>query len=120
MFSIDNNKNISITWGDCGTIQLTARDNVEFPAGSVLRLTVYGIQDPTEVTLQKDVTVAEASTTVAIDLLPEDTRFCDRSTVVQTYRYDITLNPDTAPQTLVGYEQQRGPKTFNVLPKGGV
>lgn len=117
MFSIDYKKGISITWGDCGAIQVTAK-NTEFPAGSVLRLTVYGITDPEAVELMKDITVEEAAATVAIDLLPEDTRFCDRSTVEQTYRYDITLNPDTAPQTLVGHDAT-GPKTFTVLPKGG-
>lgn len=119
MFSIDHNLNLAITWGDCGSIRLTAKNGEEFPAGSVLRLTVYDDRDPGEVYLTKDVTVEETTSTVVIDLLPEDTRFPNRSSVELHYRYDITLNPDTAPQTIVGYERHRGERDFTVLPKGG-
>ena len=36
----------------------------------------------------------------------------------QDYWYEIELNPDTMPQTIVGYDSD-GPKVFRLLPEGG-
>lgn len=120
MFDIDYNKNISVTWGDVGTIVLKARGEGKFPAGAVLRLTIHGRYKPFDVEVAKDITIEEETQVVQINLDVEDTSFCPREGVEQEFSYDITLNPDTAPQTLVGYELKNGPKNFVILPKGGV
>lgn len=33
--------------------------------------------------------------------------------------YEVELNPDTAPQTIIGYDKETGAKIFRLYPEGG-
>ena len=83
----------------------------------------YGRENtqPSEV-LQKDFTIEEDSTVAEIILNAEDTKIGNIINKYVDYWYEIELNPDTAPQTLVGYEvSEKGEikeKIFRLLPEG--
>jgi hypothetical protein len=67
--------------------------------------------------LQKDTKVTSASTKVSISLLSADTKIGEYINKPTDYWYEIELNPDTAPQTIVGYDED-GAKVFRLYPEG--
>lgn len=128
---IKETKQIELTRGDIGTIRVFAKiDNTDytFKVGDVVRLTVFKRRDCHCIELIKDTIVEEESQYVDICLTEEDTKIGDIISKDTDYWYEIVLNPDTAPQTIVGYEmhpQTNKPwlKIFKLLPeandKGG-
>lgn len=128
MFKINKvTKQIDITRGDIGCITVDSINNdesdYEFQVGDIVRLSVFKKKDCNCVELQKDVEVKEVCTEVDIDLVSEDTKIGDLISKYVDYWYEITLNPDTAPQTIVGYEVDENniekPKIFRLLPEAG-
>ena len=74
--------------------------------------------------MQKDTKVLEEATSVDINLTSEDTKIGNIINKDIDYWYEVELNPDTRPQTIIGYEidpQTRKPleKIFKLLPEGG-
>ena len=67
--------------------------------------------------LQKDVTVQEQGTEVQISLNKEDTTIGDIINTPIDYWYEIQLNPETNPQTIIGYDEN-GAKIFRLYPEG--
>lgn len=120
MFKINEDKSIYITRGDIATIDITASASGElheFEEGDVVRIKVFEKKDCECVVLQKDTKVNSASTKVSISLLSADTKIGEYINKPTDYWYEIELNPDTAPQTIVGYDED-GAKVFRLYPEG--
>lgn len=119
MFKIENNK-IHITRGDIGTIKITALDedgtDYIFKKGEVVRLSIVRAKHFEEVVFYKDVVVEEDETAVRLSLTSEDTTIGDLINSPKTYWYEVVLNPDTADQTIVGYDE-KGAKEFILYPE---
>lgn len=122
MFKIDNDKTIHLTRGNIASIDVTANNddgtNYIFQAGDVVRLNVFKNKDCGCIELQKDVTVEAETETVEVNLTGEDTRIGELINKPSKYWYEIELNPDTNPQTIIGYDID-GAKLFILYPEGG-
>ena len=128
MFRInEKTKEINLTRGDIACIEVGALNDDEtdyvFEIGDVVRLKVFEKKKCHCVVLEKDTTVEISGTTVEINLTSEDTKIGDIISKDVDYWYEIELNPDTAPQTIIGYEideETKKPweKIFKLLPEG--
>ena len=120
MFRIDQDKTVHITRGDIAGINITAKmsDNTAytFINGDVVRLKVFEKKDCNCVVLQKDVVVKEEGTSVEIALDGTETKIGDLINKPKDYWYEVELNPDTAPQTIIGYDDSA--KIFRLYPEG--
>lgn len=121
MFKIEDT-NIQITRGDVGVISLLAEDieggEYIFIEGDVVRMKVFTKKNCDDVVLQKIVTVEEPSTSVDILLTSEDTKIGKVINKPVDYWYEIELNPETNPQTILAYDDE-GAKIFTLYPEGG-
>ena len=120
MFFIDVNKTIHLTRGDIAVIQVGAMngENIHtFSAGDIIRLNVFEKKQPDSIVLQKEVTAGDGVETVDISLSRNDTKIGELISKPVEYWYEIELNPDTMPQTLIGYDNN-GPKIFRLYPEG--
>lgn len=124
MFYINNLDKLEIgcTRGDIGVITVSANKSKDelytFMPGEKLRLLVYEKKKPENVVLLKDVEVEHESTEIEITLSKDDTKIGPLISKPSEYWYEITLNPDTMPQTIIGYDSD-GPKLFILYPEGG-
>lgn len=118
---IDEKGNIEHTRGDILPLSVTAlnEDGTDyiFKIGDVVRFTIYRKKDCSCVELQKDVVVDEQKKEVYIDLTSEDTTIGELISKPAIYNYEVELNPDTAPQTIIGYTVADGPKLFTLTPE---
>jgi hypothetical protein len=120
MFVVTEDMSIYCTRGDAGgfNVQATIKGEVyTFRAGDVVRLKVFGKKDCENVVLQKDVEVTEDTTQVEVFLTKEDTKIGEVISKPTDYWYEVELNPDTKPQTIVGYDED-GAKVFKLFPEG--
>jgi hypothetical protein len=115
MFEKDTDKTISITRGDSGSF--VAPIDYALQSGDVLRLKVFRKKACEDVVLQKDFAIGEATETVTLELTEKDTRIGEVISKPVDYWYEIELNPDTNPKTLVGYDED-GAKIFRLYPEG--
>lgn len=122
MFYIDTDKIIHITRGDVGVIEVNVNKSETepyiFKPGDLVRFKVVVRKQHETVVIEKDTIVNEESTIVEINLYQEDTKIGDIINKPVDYWYEIELNPDTCPQTIIGYDAD-GPKIFRVYPEGG-
>lgn len=119
MFKINNDLSIHITRGDAADFTLTANDgNHQFEQGDVVQFKVFEKKGCDCVVLQKDFPVTEDTDAVTISLAKEDTKIGELTSKPVDYWYEIELNPDTYPQTIVGYDEN-GSKVFRLYPEGG-
>lgn len=120
MFRIDQDKTIHITRGDIAGINISAKKpdgtNYTFVAGDVVRLKVFDKKGCDCIKIQKDVEVREESLSVDIGLESRDTKIDTIINKPKEYWYEVELNPDTAPQTIIGYDD--GAKLFKLYPEG--
>lgn len=120
MFQINEDNSIYVTRGDVLFFCVTAEDNGEpfkFQAGDVLRFKVYGKKDAESVVLQKDFSITETTEKMWINLTEEDTKIGETISKPKDYWYEVELNPDTNPQTIIGYDDD-GAKVFKLFPEG--
>ena len=121
MFVINADKSIYLTRGDVALIIVSATksDNEDyvFQNGDVVRLRIMEKKNCDRIVLQKDVTVETESRTVNVNLERSDTKLGDIIDKPIDYWYEIELNPDTTPQTIIGYDSD-GPKIFRLFPEG--
>lgn len=122
MFKINSTtKQIDITRGDIGTISISALnedgEDYTFQVGDILRLGIFTAKNFNDIILQKDVEVLEATTSVDLSLDSEDTTIGNIISKPVDYWYEIQLNPDTEPQTIIGYDEN-GAKIFKLYPEG--
>lgn len=123
MVRIDNEYNIDVTRGDIMSFQIKAVDKFGnfymFQQGDVVRFKVTEKGNVENVLLQKDVDVIEETSEVELFIDGSDTKIGDFINKPVKYWYEVELNPDTAPQTIIGYTQEEGAKIFTLLPEGG-
>lgn len=121
MFKINNeDKSIHATRGDVLFFSVGAMQGEEvymFQPGELVRFKVYGKKDANNVLLQKDFHVYEEQNLVDVTLTREDTRFGDLISKPTDYWYEVELNPETTPQTLIGYDED-GAKVLTLYPEG--
>lgn len=121
MFQINEDKSIYLTRGDIASIEVATTDiegnPYTFGNGDVVRLKVFEKKDCECVVLQKDVVVNGETTVVDIFLTSEDTKIGGLIDKPKEYQYEIELNPDTAPQTFIGHDEE-GAKVFKLFPEG--
>lgn len=122
MFKINDDMSISVTRGDVLFFNVSAvyKDGTpfKFEAGDILRMRVFEKKACNCVVLMKDFAITEAGESFDIFLSGSDTKIGDIISKPVTYWYEIELNPDTNPQTIVGYDDDGGAKVFRLLPEG--
>ena len=121
MFVIDDDLKIHITRGDAVIISVTADiggENYEFKPDDVVRFKVFTKKDCEDVVLKKDTRVLETTAAVEISLESEDTKIGEVISKPVDYWYEVELNPETKPQTIIGYDEN-GAKIFKLYPEGG-
>ena len=122
MFKILNDKTICVTRGDIADIVVAAKlqngEPYTFQNGDVVRFAVFKKKECSCVVIQKDAIVETDTTSVTIGLTADDTRLDDMISKPVDYWYEIVVNPDTAPQTIIGYDEA-GEKIFRLFPEGG-
>ena len=120
MFRINSDLTIECTRGDAAIFSVGAKLNdatYTFREGDVVRFSVCTKKNYSDVVLQKD-TVVEADTeAVEIQLEKEDTKFGDGINKATEFWYEVELNPDTHPQTIIGHTAD-GAKVFTLYPEG--
>lgn len=120
MFNVDDTT-IMLTRGDIATIEISAIDDegssCNFQSGDVVRLMVFEKKHHDRVVLNKEITIENESSTASIFLSSEDTRIGGVINKPVDYWYEIEVNPETAPQTIVGYDED-GAKIFRLYPEG--
>ena len=121
MFVINEDKSIYLTRGDVANIEVSAKtsdgEEYTFRVGDVVRFKAFKRKDCSEVVLTKDVVVEAETTAVTIGLNREDTKIGDIINKPTNYWYEVELNPDTVPQTIVGYDDD-GEKILRLFPEG--
>lgn len=122
MFQINEDKSIYLTRGDACIIKVEVTDNKgniqTLHEGYIVRLKVFDKKGCGCVVLQKDVKVNSEMTSVQIPLSKEETKIGEIINKPKDYWYEIELNPDKAPQTIVGYDED-GAKILKLFPEGG-
>lgn len=118
MFKIEG-KTVHLTRGDAATIKISAFNgdsSYTFQTGDVVRLNVFKAKDCGCVELRKDVVVVEECEAVDIALTTEDTTIGEIINKPTKYWYEVTLNPETIEQTIIGYDLD-GAKEFILYPE---
>lgn len=123
MFTIDASDNtINVTRGDILYFGVGAKDKESgdiyiFQPGDIVRMAVYGKKECENVVMQKDFLVESPTESVEIFLDKEETKIGEIINKPTDYWYEIVLNPDEKPQTIVGYGED-GAAVFRLYPKG--
>lgn len=118
-----NEEDLSIyaTRGDIVLMDVAASFNGKpytFIPGDLVRIKVYKKKKVTDVVLVKDFPVTTATQKVQIYLSGNETKFDEPINKPTTYWYEVVLNEDTEPQTIIGYDSEEGAKLFILLPEG--
>lgn len=120
MFRIEENT-IHITRGDVAGIKVTAKNqdgsNYTFNIGDMIRFKVFEKNKCENIKIQKDVGILEETEIVEVILESSDTKIDDLINKPKDYWYEVELNPDSAPQTILGYDDD-GAKIFKIYPEG--
>ena len=120
MFTLNDDLSIYATRGDIVFFSVTADDHgvlYKFQPGDIVRMAIYGKKDAESCVMQKDFPVEEVTEKVFIFLDEEDTKIGETISKHKDYWYEIVLNPDTMPQTIIGYDED-GAKVFKLFPEG--
>ena len=120
MFHVEEDMTICLTRGDVAFFVVIADDRGEphmFQPGDVIRIKVCEKKACENVVLQKDFVVEEETEAAHIYLTKEDTKIGDIISKPVVYWYEVELNPDTNPQTIVGYDDD-GAKILRLFPEG--
>lgn len=121
MFVINDDLSIYCTRGDAVVFSVGANlgeTAYTFKVGDVVRFKVFAKKDCANVVLQKDITVTEETDAVEIALDGDETGFGGVISKPTDYWYEVELNPETYPQTMIGYDDN-GAKVFRLFPEGG-
>lgn len=122
MFQVNADKSIYITRGDIANIEISAiKSSTEFyifKPGDVVRFKVFEKKNCKNVVIEKRVEVVEEVSAITVILDKTDTKLGESMNKPVDYWYEVELNPETAPQTIIGYDED-GPKIFRLYPEGG-
>ena len=119
MFVMNDDLSIYANRGDIVFFSVTADDNgvrYKFQPGDIVRMAIYGKKDAETCVMQKDFPVEDVTEKVFIYLDEQDTKIGETISKHKDYWYEIVLNPDTMPQTIIGYDED-GPKIFRLFPE---
>ena len=119
MFVIHEDMTIYATRGDAVYFQLEKKNGdakYKFQPGDIVRFKVFAKKNCGKVVLMKDFLIEEESTAVNIFLDRGDMKFGEIISKPVDYWYEAELNPDTFPDTFVGYDAD-GPKLFKLFPE---
>jgi len=122
MFVINEDLTIECTRGDAAVFSVSANINntaYVFREGDIVRFTVVARKDCSDIVLRKDIAVTEETEAVEIILDGDDTKIGGVINKPTDYWYEVELNPETHPQTIIGYDQN-GAKVFKLYPEGDV
>lgn len=121
MFTVNADQSIHLTRGDTAVLEISALQQDEtyhtFQPGDIVRFRILEKGDCGNVELAKDVQIVEETTKVAVSLSSEETRLGEIINKPKDYWYEVELNPETVPQTIIGYDAT-GPKVFRLYPEG--
>jgi len=121
MFRIDENNTIHITRGDIMSIDIAIKDDEDndyvFQEGDVIRFSVYEKGNYKSIKLRKtfQANVGDIYTEITFDA--EDTTIGDIINKPKDYWYEVELNAETNPQTILGHDEN-GAKIFRLYPEG--
>ena len=121
MFVINDDLSINITRGDAAIFNVGAVKGdytYSFEKGDVVRFKVFEKKDCADVVLQKDFVLDTNADTVRVALDGADTTIGEVISKPVDYWYEVELNPETKPQTIIGYDED-GAKVFKLFPEGG-
>ena len=119
MFIVNDDLSIYANRGDIVFFSVSADDHgilYKFQPGDIVRMAIYGKKDAETCVMQKDFPVEEVTESVFIFLEEEDTKIGDSISKPKDYWYEVVLNPDTMPQTIIGYDED-GAKVFRLFPE---
>ena len=119
MFVVNDDLSIYANRGDVVFFSVSADDNgilYKFQPGDIVRMTIYGRKDAETCVLQKDFPVTEVTESVFIYLDEQDMKIGEIISKPKDYWYEVVLNPDTMPQTIIGYDED-GAKVFRLFPE---
>jgi hypothetical protein len=119
MFVINDDLSIEVNRGDIVFFSVMAVDGeftYEFQPGDIVRMAIDGRKEAETCVMQKDFSVIEPTDNVFIHLEEEDTKIGEIISKPKDYWYEVVLNPDTAPQTIIGYDED-GAKVFKLYPE---
>lgn len=120
MYTVNSDLSIYVTRGDAMILAVGANNNgvpYVFQSGEVVRFRVFEKKGCHRTVLQKDFIITDAVESVDIVLTKEETKIGEIISKPKDYWYEIELNPDCNPQTIVGYDED-GPKVFRLFPEG--
>lgn len=114
-------KQIQINRGDSATLIVTAKDKTgepyTFQIGDAVKFKVTEAKNEDSIILQKETTIDEEVTSVAIMLTSEDTKIGNLINKPVTYWYEISVESTGGEvQTIIGYDA-KGPKEFVLNPE---
>lgn len=121
MLVIHDDNSIYLTRGDIASIQITALNSSGeeylFKSGDIVRFSIFEKGRYDNLVLRRDVEVTTETKFVSINLSGNDTKIGELINRPKQYWYEVELNPDTAPQTIIGYDNN-GPKILTLFPEG--
>lgn len=121
MFVQKKDLTIHCTRGDCGSFTVggvtVGGEVYVFQPGDYVRFKVFRKNDCSAVVLCKDVRVLNEAPEVDIYLTGAQTKIGEIINRPVDYWYEIELNPQTNPTTVIGYDGE-GPKIFRLYPEG--
>lgn len=122
MYKINEDQSIYVTRGDAISFSVGALDeegnNYVFKPTDTVRFSVFNKKACHLVELRKDFSVPVESEVVEIFLTGEDTKIGEHISKPVDYWYEVELNPNSLPQTIISYDDD-GPKVFRLFPEGG-
>ena len=114
-------RSIYVTRGDSILFDVAAEatngDMYQFKVGDVVRMKIFKKNNAKDVVLQKNFPITSKTGQAQIYLSGDETKIGDVISKPVDYWYEIELNPDTEPQTIVGYDED-GAKIFRLFPEG--
>lgn len=113
MFVVNDDLSIYCTRGDYCEFPVKH----EFKQGDVVRFKATRKKDCETVVIQRDFVVATDTDEITIALTGDDTKIGEVISKPTDYWYEVELNPDTHPQTIIGYDEE-GAKVFKLFPEG--
>jgi hypothetical protein len=113
MFVVNEDLSIYCTRGDCCEFPVKH----QFKKGDVVRFKATRKKDCETVVIQRDFEVETETDEITISLTGEDTKIGEVISKPTDYWYEVELNPDTHPQTIIGYDED-GAKVFKLFPEG--
>lgn len=121
MFKIDGNNTIHITRGDIMSIDIAIKDDEDndyvFQEGDTIRFSVYEKNNYKNIKMRKTIEPAVGEDYVTMNFSAEDTTIGDIINKPKDYWYEIELNAETSPQTILGHDEN-GAKILRLYPEG--